>query len=120
MAQGAHQPSGTASQASSIMQTKRSILQVSSSGTDTLMVDVQREPRADIASSSVIGLSAHLITFHGSVALKVTGLLTAAANKSKFLYLNEAASLFSSCLPVFSLIFILIFVTLEFPSLENR
>lgn len=62
-------------------------------------------PREDIAFSSVIGLSSPLITFNGSVALKVTGLLTAAAsgvaNKSNFLYLNEAASLSNSFLPGF-------------------
>lgn len=40
LAQGAHQPSGTASQASSIMQMRFSIHHVSSTGTNTLMLDV--------------------------------------------------------------------------------
>lgn len=40
LAQGAHQPSGTASQASSIMQIIFSIRHVSSTGTNTFMLDV--------------------------------------------------------------------------------
>lgn len=36
-------------------------------------------PWEDIAFSSAIGLSSHLITFNGAVAPEVAGLLTAAA-----------------------------------------